>query len=55
MIQDYTKTNNLEVLLKILQDLFSPNKGLFHLFIGIYIYIYILIKHITISYIINII
>lgn len=41
MIQDYTKTNNLEVLLKILQDLFSPNKGLFHLFIGIYIYIYI--------------
>lgn len=34
MIQDYTKTNNLEVLLKILQDLFSPNKGLFHLFIG---------------------
>lgn len=39
MIQDYTKTNNLEVLLKILQDLFSPNKGLFHLFIGIYIYI----------------
>ncbi|XP_050576329.1 regulator of telomere elongation helicase 1 homolog [Bombus affinis] len=34
MIQDYTRTGNLEELLKILQNLFSPNKELLHLFIG---------------------
>ncbi|OAD55149.1 Regulator of telomere elongation helicase 1 like protein [Eufriesea mexicana] len=34
MIQDYTRTGNLEKLLNTLQNLFSQNKGLFHLFIG---------------------
>lgn len=41
MIQDYTRTGNLEELLKILQNLFSSNKELLHLFIGI---LYILIN-----------
>ncbi|XP_012148049.2 regulator of telomere elongation helicase 1 [Megachile rotundata] len=34
MIQDYNSTNNFEELLKVLQTLFPPNKGLLHLFIG---------------------
>ncbi|KAK1124462.1 hypothetical protein K0M31_006814 [Melipona bicolor] len=34
IIQNYTKIGNLEELLDILQNLFSLNKGLFHLFIG---------------------
>ncbi|XP_076299297.1 regulator of telomere elongation helicase 1 isoform X2 [Lasioglossum baleicum] len=34
MIQEYTKTSNLDKLLKALQDLFPLKEGLFHLFIG---------------------
>ncbi|XP_076749347.1 regulator of telomere elongation helicase 1 isoform X1 [Xylocopa sonorina] len=34
MIQDYTKTGNFDELLKILQNLFSSNKGSHHLFTG---------------------
>nr|XP_033320828.1 regulator of telomere elongation helicase 1 homolog [Megalopta genalis]XP_033320829.1 regulator of telomere elongation helicase 1 homolog [Megalopta genalis]XP_033320830.1 regulator of telomere elongation helicase 1 homolog [Megalopta genalis] len=34
MIQEYTKTSNLDKLLKTLQDLFPPKEGLLHLFIG---------------------
>ncbi|XP_078049621.1 regulator of telomere elongation helicase 1 isoform X2 [Augochlora pura] len=34
MIQEYTKTSNLDKLLKTLQDLFPSKESLFHLFIG---------------------
>ncbi|CAK9810667.1 Regulator of telomere elongation helicase 1 homolog [Anthophora quadrimaculata] len=34
MIQEYTKTSNFEELLKVLQNLFSPRRGLLHLFKG---------------------
>ncbi|XP_029051589.2 regulator of telomere elongation helicase 1 homolog isoform X1 [Osmia bicornis bicornis] len=34
IIQDYNSTNNFEELLKVLKNLFPPNKGLDHLFIG---------------------
>ncbi|XP_076231617.1 regulator of telomere elongation helicase 1 [Calliopsis andreniformis] len=34
MIQDYTKTGDLEELLRTLETLFSPKEGLLHLFIG---------------------
>lgn len=39
MIQDYTKTGNLEELLKILENIFPQKEGLFHLLIGTFFHI----------------